>query len=124
MTILLDGVTVNRTEAMIWQYQHSVTKRKILQTWRQDKRRFLNSLIRDDVSLNPTYAVQFYKNFRALLWQSYREEFPEEKPNIDQLCDWLKDNATICNHLGKQQDRNTWLDIRKCTKILIDGNLL
>lgn len=126
MSIILDGIKVNRTEKMLWQYQHSVTKRKILQTWRQDKLKFLRSLIQDETKGDDQflpYSVQFYKYFRSLLWQSYQEEFPGEKPSIDQLCSWLEDNAVISNHLGKERDRNTWLDIGKCVKILIDGNL-
>ncbi len=127
MSIILDGIKVNRTEEMVWQFQYSVTKRKILQTWRRDKRQFIHSLIWDDRrntgSQALPFAIQFYKSFRSLLWQSYAEEFPGEKPDIDQLCEWLEDNAIISNHFGKQRDQNTWLDIRKCVKVLIDGNL-
>jgi hypothetical protein len=126
MSIILDGIKVNRTEEMVWKFQHSITKRKILLTWRRDKGKFLRSLIRDEATTSkqtPSYAVQFYRGFRSLLWQSYAEEFPGEKPDIDQLCDWLEDNSIISNHFGKQSDRNTWLDIWRCVRILIDGNL-
>jgi hypothetical protein len=125
MSVKLNGVRVNRTEFMIWQYQNSITKRKILQTWRKNKRKFLQSLIWDksNDSQSPPYAIQFYKSFKSLLFQSYQEEFPEKEPDLSELCDWLSDNAIISNFIEHKQDEQTWLDIRKAAKILLDGRL-
>jgi len=125
MAVTLNGVRVNRTKFMIWQYQNSITKRKILQTWRRDKQKFLKSLIWEKTidSQTPSYAIRFYKDFKSLLYQSYSEEFPEVEPNLMELCDWLTDNATICNYNESEEDEKTWLDIRKCAKILVDGQL-
>lgn len=126
MSIMLNGVKVNRTEFMIWHYEHSITKRKILQIWRRDKHKFLNALIRDKSNQNDpsaSYAIQFYKGFKTLLCHSYQEEFPNEEPRMSQLFDWLTDNATICDFIENERDQKTWLDIRKCVQILIDGNL-
>ncbi|MCH5583706.1 hypothetical protein MK805_01805 [Shimazuella sp. AN120528] len=125
MVVKLNGLRVNRTEFMIWQYQNSITKRKILQTWRRDKQKFLRSLIWDKNTNNhtPSYAIQFYKDFKSLLYQSYSEEFPKKEPNLIELCDWFSDNASICRYIGNEKDENTWLDIRKCARVLIDGQL-
>ena len=126
MAVKLNGVKVNRTEFMLWQYQHSVTKRKILQTWRRDKRKFFKSLIwEQSTNENKTtsYAIRFFKDFKSLLFQSYREEFPDQEPTLIDLCDWLSDNAAICKYIDNELDQRTWLDIRRCARILVDGKL-
>lgn len=124
MAVKFNGLRVNRTEFMIWQYKNSITKRKILQTWRRNKQKFLRSLIWEKHNSNaPSYAIQFYKDFKSLLYQSYSEEFPKKEPNLIELCDWFSDNASICKYIGNEQDEQTWLDIRKCAKILVDGRL-
>lgn len=124
MAVKFNGLRVSRTEFMIWQYKNSITKRKILQTWRRKKQKFLRSLIWEKHnSKSPSYAIQFYKDFKSLLYQSYSEEFPNKEPNLIELCDWFSDNASICKYIGNEQDERTWLDIRKCAKILVDGRL-
>lgn len=125
MVVKSNGLRVNRTEFMIWQYKNSITKRKILQMWRREKQKFLRSLIweKNDHRDTPPYAIQFYKDFKSLLYQSYLEEFPDKRPNLIELCDWFSDNAAICKYIGNEKDEKTWLDIRKCAKILIDGQL-
>jgi hypothetical protein len=125
MSVKLNDSKVNRTEFMIWHYQHSITKRKILQTWRRDKRKFLKSLIWEKSTENQTssYAIEFYKSFKSLLFQSYQEEFPNDKPTLLELCDWLSDNAAISKYIENELDERTWLDIRRCAKILVDGRI-
>lgn len=111
-----------QTEFKVWQYKNSITKRKILQLWRRDKQKFLRSLISEDHHTNQ-FAVQFYQNFKSLLYQSYSEEYPHHEPNIHDLYDWITSNANICKQLANKRDEQTWLDLRRCTRILIDGQL-
>lgn len=109
------------------QFGNSLTKRKILKFWREERVKLMRQLYKEDVHTDEQflpYATALYEQLKPLLLQSYKEEYPDRRPTITEMETWIEDCAVSCNVLDRTKDRNTWVEVWKFYRMLKEDDLL
>lgn len=101
-------------QGLFSRFLNSLLKRRIVNFWRRRKREIKLQLIRHGVTTDEEFlpfALAFFNELRPLLLRSFREEYPDRRPDPSSLRRWLANCMFSCEALGKTKDRNTWAEI-------------
>lgn len=105
----------------------SVTKRKILKYFDEERSKLMRQLYKDDVHTDEqflSYAADLYQRLKPLLMHAYQEEYPDKNPTINSMESWIQDCAISSNLKGRTKERNIWSKLWKFYVMLVDDNLI
>jgi hypothetical protein len=108
-------------------FKNSLTKRRIILNWPQDKQRIQRQLYKHDVYSDDQFMLHlanYFNEIKPLLLQSYQEEYPGERPTPSQLINWMRDCMIVSKFLGRKREMKSWIEIIKVCEWLREENLM
>lgn len=114
-------------KANLDKFSDSVTKRKILKKFHEQREKLILDLYKDNVESDKRflpYAVDLYNRLKPLLIHAYHEEYPNQKPTIKSMESWIQSCAVSCNLMHRIRERNMWSKLWKLYVILMEADLI
>jgi hypothetical protein len=95
--------------------QFSETKQEIARKW-DEKRRF-NEV--GNIHLEDNERIYlFFNEIKSLLFDGFREDFPEESMTPRMMKIWLGQNVIAYGNMKDIKSRNIWIDLYECFMLL------
>lgn len=101
-------------QGLFSRFLNSLLKRRILQVWRKQKQQIKMKVVRYGITTDEQFIPllqDLFQELSPLLLRSFREEYPNRRPDPSALRRWIADCMFSCEVLGKTKDRNTWAEI-------------